>query len=66
FGKGEFVLETDEKGIEKFSFDLPKHIQEPLIKTIVGDLLGTGTCQSTGISGARANWVMDQLVKEKI
>ncbi|MEB2777881.1 Gfo/Idh/MocA family oxidoreductase [Algoriphagus sp. D3-2-R+10] len=66
FGKGEFTLITDEKGTETFSFELPKHIQQPLIKTIVGDLLGTDTCQSTGVSGARANWVMDQLVKEKV
>ncbi|WP_339870014.1 Gfo/Idh/MocA family oxidoreductase [uncultured Algoriphagus sp.] len=66
FGKGEFILETDEKGTEKFSFELPKHIQQPLIKTIVGDLLGTDTCASTGVSGARANWVMDQLVKERV
>ncbi|WP_192351017.1 Gfo/Idh/MocA family protein [Algoriphagus sp. Y33] len=66
FGKGEFTLITDERGIESFNFELPKHIQEPLIKTIVGDLLGTETCKSTGISGARANWVMDQLVKERV
>lgn len=66
FGKGEFIMEIDEKEIEHFSFELPKHIQQPLIKTIVGDLLGTETCQSTGISGARANWVMDQLVREKV
>ncbi|WP_339752768.1 Gfo/Idh/MocA family oxidoreductase [Algoriphagus aquimarinus] len=66
FGKGEFTLNTDEKGTQEFSFELPKHIQQPLIKTIVGDLLGSETCYSTGISGARANWVMDQLVKEKV
>ncbi|WP_057935606.1 Gfo/Idh/MocA family protein [Algoriphagus resistens] len=66
FGKGEFTLITDEKGIENFNFTLPKHIQEPLIKTIVGDLLGSETCKSTGISGARTNWVMDQLVKQKV
>lgn len=66
FGKGEFTLETDDKMAEKFSFELPKHIQQPLIKKIVGDLLGTDICKSTGISGARANWVMDQLVKERV
>lgn len=66
FGKGEFELDLDGKAIEKLSFELPKHIQQPLIETIVADLFGTGTCQSTGISGARANWVMDQLVKEKV
>ncbi|WPR76128.1 Gfo/Idh/MocA family oxidoreductase [Algoriphagus sp. NG3] len=66
FGKGEFTLITDERGIENFNCDLPKHIQEPLIKTIVGDLLGTATCNSTGVSGARANWAMGQLVKNKV
>ena len=66
FGKGEFELDLDGKAAEKFLFDLPKHIQQPLIQTIVGDLLGTETCNSTGVSGARANWVMDQLVKEKV
>ncbi|SFT90682.1 Predicted dehydrogenase [Algoriphagus locisalis] len=66
FGKGEFELELDGKAAEKLSFELPKHIQQPLIETIVADLLGTGTCQSTGISGARANWVMDQLVKKRV
>ncbi|UZD24471.1 Gfo/Idh/MocA family oxidoreductase [Algoriphagus halophytocola] len=66
FGKGEFTLESDGKGKEIFSFDLPKHIQQPLIKTIVEDLLGSGFCNSTGNSGARANWVMDQLVKESV
>jgi predicted dehydrogenase len=66
FGKGEFTLETEDEMTEKFSFELPKHIQQPLIKKIVGDLLGTDICTSTGISGARANWVMDQLVREKV
>ena len=66
FGKGEFELELDGKAVEKFSFELPKHIQQPLIETIVGDLLGSSTCLSTGTSGARANWVMDQLVKGKV
>ena len=66
FGKGEFIMESDESGTENFSFDLPKHIQQPLIKTIVEDLLGTGTCNCIGTSGARANWAMDQLVKEKV
>lgn len=66
FGKGEFILELDGELSEKFTFELPKHIQQPLIETIVGDLLGTSTCPSTGKSGARANWVMDQLVKEKV
>ncbi|WP_373523032.1 Gfo/Idh/MocA family protein [Aquiflexum sp.] len=62
FGKGEFVLERDELETMLFQVDLPHHIQQPLINTVVDDLLGQGECPSTGISGARTNWVMDRLV----
>ena len=63
FGKGEFILEKDGEEPLHFQVDLPKHIQQPLISDIVGDLLGTSESPSTGISGARTNWVMDQLVR---
>ncbi|MEN2281406.1 Gfo/Idh/MocA family oxidoreductase [Algoriphagus sp. SE2] len=66
FGKGEFSFEVDGKNKELFQFDLPKHIQEPLIKSIVEDLLGTGICPSTGESGARTNCVMEELTKKRI
>ncbi|WP_373492730.1 Gfo/Idh/MocA family protein [Aquiflexum sp.] len=62
FGKGEFVLERDNHETMYYQVDLPHHIQQPLIKTVVDDLLGLGECPSTGISGARTNWVMDRLV----
>lgn len=63
FGKGEFILEKEGEGRQYFELELPYHIQQPLIKSIVEDLLETGTCPSTGYSGARTNRVMDQLVK---
>ena len=63
FGKGEFILEKDGNKPFHFMTDLPKHIQQPLITDIVGDLLGTSESPSTGISGARTNWVMDRLVE---
>lgn len=66
FGKGEFTMELEGKSLEKFRFDLPKHIQEPLIKSIVDDLLGKDICPSKGESGARTNWVMDELTKKRI
>jgi predicted dehydrogenase len=66
FGRGEFILEVDGKKAEKFNFELPKHIQQPLIETIVGDLLGKGSCPSMGVSAARTNWVMDELTKNRI
>jgi predicted dehydrogenase len=37
----------------------PPHIQQPLIQTVVDDLLGRGTCPSTGVSAARTSAVMD-------
>jgi len=58
FGSGEVLLIKD--GLEEtFTFDLPNHIQQPLIQQVVDDLLGKGTCVSTGISGARTNRVME-------
>jgi len=38
----------------------PPHVHQPLVQTIVDELLGRGRCESTGRSGARASWVMDQ------
>jgi predicted dehydrogenase len=40
----------------------PPHVHQPLIQSIVDELRGQGRCESTGESGARASWVMDQCV----
>ncbi|MFM7627903.1 MAG: Gfo/Idh/MocA family protein, partial [Algoriphagus sp.] len=66
FGTGSFSLLQDGKAPRVFEFPLPKHIQSPLIQTILDELQGKGTCPSTGISAARTNWVMEQLVKNRI
>ena len=64
FGAAEIILEkSDLKRKKKFTFDLPKHIQQPLIQAVVDDLLGTGVCPSTGESAARTNWVLDEMTK---
>ena len=39
-----------------------QHVQEPLIKTVVDEILGKGKSVSTGESGARTNWVMDKVL----
>ena len=64
FGTGSFSLVKEGKVPRVFEFPLPKHIQSPLIQTILDELQGKGTCPSTGISAARTNWVMEQLVKK--
>lgn len=38
----------------------PPHVHQPLIQTIVDEMLGRGTCESTGESGARTAWVTDR------
>lgn len=64
FGAAEITLEKSGlKSKKQFSFDLPKHIQQPLIQTVVDDLLGTDICPSTGESAARTNWVMEEMTK---
>lgn len=55
------VLDTAQNGRKRFNFDLPKHIQQPLIQSVVHDLLGKGECPSTGVSAAQTNWVMEQI-----
>jgi predicted dehydrogenase len=44
------------------SVDLPNppHVAQPLIQTVVNDLLGAATCPSTGESALRAQLLMDQ------
>lgn len=42
----------------------PAHVHQPLAKTIVDELLGRGTCPSSGRSAARTAAVMDCVLKE--
>jgi hypothetical protein len=46
----------------EFPLPTPKHIQQPLIQSIVDELNGTGKCPSTGVSAARTSWVMDRML----
>lgn len=62
FGAAEITL-VQKGGEKEMRFDLPKHIQQPLIQTVVEDLLGKGICSSTGVSAARTNWVMEEMTK---
>ncbi|MEM6345390.1 MAG: Gfo/Idh/MocA family oxidoreductase [Bacteroidota bacterium] len=64
FGSTVVELET-EAGKQQFSFTMPQHIQQPLIETVVAQLQEKGRCPSDGVSAARTNWVMEQVVKNK-
>ena len=45
-------------------FRNPPHVHQPLIQTIVDQLAGRGRCESTGESGTRTGWVINECLKE--
>jgi len=57
------VVLTTSNGVTEFAIEYPPHIQQPLIQTVVDELLGVGRCPSTGESAARTSWVMDQMLQ---
>src|SRR5512136_1797394 len=63
FGVEPVVLTTAD-GAREFAIPHPPHVQQPLIQTVVDELNGMGQCPSTGVSGARTSWVMDEMLKE--
>lgn len=55
-------IEAETKdGIRTFDIPSPRHIQQPMIQSIVDELNGVGKCPSDGISGARTSWVIDKI-----
>lgn len=64
FGAPEILLERSAtEGIKREAFTLPRHIQQPLIQTVVDDLLGKGNCPSTGESALRTNAVLEEITR---
>ena len=57
------IVLTTPAGVTEFAIDNPPHVHQPLTQTIVDELNGLGHCPSTGESGARTTWVMDQLLE---
>lgn len=48
-------------GTQFFDFEKPKHIQQALIESIVGELRGEGRCPSTGESALRTTAVVEKV-----
>ncbi len=61
-----FII-TIEKGdtTETYNLPYPEHVQQPLIELIVKELRGEGKSPSTGISGARASLLLDQITAQR-
>lgn len=55
---------TTRRGEERFPFKNPYHIQQPLIQTVVDDLLDRGGCPSSGESAARTAAAMDAVLSQ--
>lgn len=60
FGNEPVRLERASGGTEESNLPNPPHIQQPLIQSIVNELLGDGRCPSCGESAARTSRLMDQ------
>jgi predicted dehydrogenase len=58
FGADPVRLER-KSGVEVFDRPNPPHVAQPLIQSVVGDLLGREVCPSTGESARRTSRVMD-------
>ena len=58
------IVLTTSQGVTEFAIDNPPHVHQLLTQTIVDQLNGVGRCPSTGDSGARTTWVMDQLLAD--
>jgi predicted dehydrogenase len=56
------VLLKNSDGNKTFKVKNPENIQLNLIHTVVHDIIGIEVCPSKGESGARATWVMDQIL----
>lgn len=62
FALDEPVVVEREGTVEEKRFTMPAHVQQPLIQTIVDQLLGRGESPSTGESAMRTGWVMEQII----
>ena len=58
------VVLTTEEGRREFDIGYPPHVHQPLIQTVVDDLIGTGKCPSTGDTALRATRVIDTVLKD--
>ncbi|CDG17132.1 MULTISPECIES: Gfo/Idh/MocA family protein [Xenorhabdus] len=64
FGHSPISYYDENNQLHQYPFENPKHIQMPLIQTVINDLQGNGCCPSNGESAARTSWVIDEVLKE--
>lgn len=62
---GTDITWTRDGAVDRVEIPNPEHIQQPLIQSIVDELLGRGHCPSTAESGARTTRVIDTILAER-
>lgn len=62
FGREPVELRT-EAGVERYEIVNPPHVEQPMIESVVSELLGRGPCESTAASGARTSAIMDTVLE---
>jgi predicted dehydrogenase len=62
--RDEPVTLTSAEGVTQLAIDNPTHVQQPLVQSVVDQLLGLGECRSTGASASRTTRVIDELLRE--
>jgi len=58
------IAVTTPDGMTEFDIGYPKHVHQPLIQTVVDDLLGKGVCASTGETAMRATKIIDTVLRD--
>ncbi|MNQ70122.1 1,5-anhydro-D-fructose reductase [compost metagenome] len=61
---GDLHITSEDGSVEVLDIPNPPHVQQPLIQTVVNDLRGIGHSPSTGVTAARTNRVMDELLRD--
>lgn len=61
FGNSPIIVDSESTGRNEYNFEAPEHIEEPMIRLIVNDLLGRDECPCTGAVGARTSLVMEKI-----
>lgn len=62
FNDSPITLTSHEGTVKTYEIDYPKHVQQPLIASIVHDLIhNTNSTYSTGITGAKTNYWLEQI-----
>lgn len=63
FTDGDIVVSRKEGAAERYPFRNPAHVHQPLVQSIVDQLLGDGRCESTGETAARTSHVLERCVE---